>query len=152
MLDMMCRGVNDTRLAPPHSPISTKAYPYRGEPHTSMDFPKRQSTKDNKVHLTKMTVYSFYIFDRHTECIYQRRWQQLPHVNNADNASLKSASSSIAPTNGEVKPARRSRKTKEADDAKLIFGVIFSLRNMVRRLGGDDDEYAWQGVLRKSQF
>lgn len=87
-----------------------------------------------------MTVYSFYIFDRHTECIYQKRWQQVPHGNNADSASLKSAGSSIAPTNGEVKTGRRSRKTKEADDAKLIFGVIFSLRNMVKRLGGDDDE------------
>ena len=25
------------------------------------------------------------------------------------------------------------------DDAKLIFGTVFSLRNMVRKLGGEDD-------------
>jgi hypothetical protein len=28
------------------------------------------------------------------------------------------------------------------DDAKLIFGTVFSLRNMVRKLGGEDDRYA----------
>lgn len=26
------------------------------------------------------------------------------------------------------------------DDAKLIFGTVFSLRNMVRKLGGEDDK------------
>ena len=29
------------------------------------------------------------------------------------------------------------------DDAKLIFGTVFSLRNMVRKLGGEDDRYAY---------
>lgn len=39
--------------------------------------------------------------------------------------------------NGNV---ARSRPTLSAeDDAKLIFGTIFSLRNMVRKLGGEDD-------------
>ena len=28
-----------------------------------------------------------------------------------------------------------------SDDAKLIFGTVFSLRNMVRKLGGDDDAF-----------
>lgn len=28
-----------------------------------------------------------------------------------------------------------------ANDAKLIFGAVFSLRNMVRKLGGDDDAF-----------
>ena len=27
------------------------------------------------------------------------------------------------------------------DDAKLVFGTIFSLRNMVKKLGGSDDKY-----------
>jgi hypothetical protein len=48
----------------------------------------------------------------------------------------------LTPANGGgFQPVKRSRKAKESDDAKLIFGVAFSLRNMVRRLGGDDDEY-----------
>lgn len=28
------------------------------------------------------------------------------------------------------------------DDAKLVFGTIFSMRNMVKKLGGPDDKYA----------
>jgi hypothetical protein len=38
---------------------------------------------------------------------------------------------------GRQKPVRDSR----GDDAKLIFGTVFSLRNMVRKLGGDDDAF-----------
>jgi len=38
-----------------------------------------------------------------------------------------------------VRPARLSAQ----DDAKLIFGTIFSLRNMVRKLGGPDDRYVF---------
>jgi hypothetical protein len=26
------------------------------------------------------------------------------------------------------------------DDSKLVFGTVFSLRNMVRKLGGDEDK------------
>ncbi|KAK0389457.1 hypothetical protein NLU13_3032 [Sarocladium strictum] len=62
-----------------------------------------------------MTVYSFYIFDRHTECVYAKSW--LPTTSGPDKTSAAS------------------------DDAKLIFGTVFSLRNMVRKLGGDDDAF-----------
>ena len=37
--------------------------------------------------------------------------------------------------------ATKPRRNKGADDAKLIFGTVFSLRNMVRKLGGDDDAF-----------
>ncbi|KEY74139.1 hypothetical protein S40285_00312 [Stachybotrys chlorohalonatus IBT 40285] len=60
-----------------------------------------------------MTVYSFYIFDRHTECIYAKSWL----------------------------PTARPDHGVSGDDAKLIFGTVFSLRNMVRKLGGDDDAF-----------
>ncbi|CAM1505566.1 Fc.00g112030.m01.CDS01 [Cosmosporella sp. VM-42] len=65
-----------------------------------------------------MTVYSFYIFDRHTECIYAKSWLPNP---TPDIPSTTTRASS--------------------DDAKLIFGSIFSLRNMTRKLGGDDDAF-----------
>lgn len=32
-------------------------------------------------------------------------------------------------------------RDKSGDDAKLIFGTVFSLRNMARKLGGDDDAF-----------
>ena len=48
------------------------------------------------------------------ECIYSKSW---------------------LPTDTPTSAARAS------DDAKLIFGTVFSLRNMVRKLGGDDDAF-----------
>ncbi|KAK3302476.1 Longin-like domain-containing protein [Chaetomium strumarium] len=68
-----------------------------------------------------MVVYSFYIFDRHTECIYSKSWLPPSHTSAA---------------NGTTATAKTA-----ADDAKLIFGTVFSLRNMVRKLGGDDDAF-----------
>ncbi|KAL8371400.1 hypothetical protein RB595_001282 [Gaeumannomyces hyphopodioides] len=46
---------------------------------------------------------------------------------------------------GRTKAIRDSR----ADDAKLIFGTVFSLRNMVRKLGGDDDAFV---AYRTAQY
>ena len=78
-----------------------------------------------------MACYSFHIFDRHTECIYSKRWaqpqqQRSAALGNGDNNSIPSA-------------ARRALKAE--DDAKLIFGTVFSLRRMVRQLGGQDDQF-----------
>ncbi|QKX60848.1 uncharacterized protein TRUGW13939_07994 [Talaromyces rugulosus] len=90
-----------------------------------------------------MTVYAFYIFDRHgiflssflsvcpsvsltsarlAECIYKRRWLSRP---TSDTQNLN--------------PAETARRAD--DDAKLVFGTVFSLRNMVRKLGGEDDSF-----------
>ncbi|KAK3053947.1 Trafficking protein particle complex subunit BET5 [Extremus antarcticus] len=79
------------------------------------------------------SVYSFYIFDRHTECIYTKRWtgpQSIPQKSTATNAL----------SNGAV-PVSVKRAMKAEDDAKLIFGTIFSLRRMARQLGGKDDQF-----------
>ncbi|KAF4460698.1 multiple myeloma 2 [Fusarium albosuccineum] len=68
-----------------------------------------------------MVVYSFYIFDRHTECIYSKSWHPPSTSTAGQDAPAPAAASS--------------------DDAKLLFGTVFSLRNMVRKLGGDDDAF-----------
>ncbi|KAI9746505.1 MAG: TRAPP subunit bet5 [Claussenomyces sp. TS43310] len=93
-----------------------------------------------------MVVYSFYIFDRHTECIYSRLWARqdrpasLSGAKSARPTSDSSAASNAAPV--DLGPARaRPAKLSAQDDAKLIFGTIFSLRNMVRKLGGQDDSF-----------
>jgi hypothetical protein len=57
-----------------------------------------------------------------------------------------SSSSKTSRPPSEVKApnglASSSRPALSAeDDAKLIFGTVFSLRNMVRKLGGEDDRY-----------
>jgi hypothetical protein len=98
--------------------------------------------------LPAMTVYAFYIFDRHgiflpsflsvclsvsltsarlAECIYKRRWLSRP---TSDTQNLN--------------PAETARRAD--DDAKLVFGTVFSLRNMVRKLGGEDDRYEFASV------
>ncbi|KAF2756175.1 snare-like protein [Pseudovirgaria hyperparasitica] len=81
-----------------------------------------------------MAIYSFYIFDRHTECIYSKRWLQQPQ------SSSKQARPTSASTTASVEmPARKALSA--ADDAKLIFGTVFSLRNIVKKLGGEDDAF-----------
>lgn len=44
-------------------------------------------------------------------------------------------------SDGDVQAGRKA--LSKEDDAKLMFGSIFSLRNMVKQLGGDDDTYAY---------
>ena len=92
-----------------------------------------------------MTIFSFYIFDRHTECIYSKSW--LPAAAPSSVApTTTTASTNPSSTNTTAHvigrgPDRRSASAKAGDDAKLIFGTVFSLRNMVRKLGGDDDAF-----------
>lgn len=95
-----------------------------------------------------MVVYSFYVFDRHgklsigqnkriplttydvAECIYKKRWAPRP------GSSSKSSQS-----NGLPQRQSQSKSLSAEDDAKLVFGTIFSLRNLVRKLGGPEDKY-----------
>jgi hypothetical protein len=65
------------------------------------------------------------------ECIYTKRWSQ---------ATVQRNSATNALSNGDVPAITRKALTAE-DDAKLIFGTIFSLRRIVRQLGGDDDHF-----------
>lgn len=83
------------------------------------------------------------------ECIYSKLW----HRNNdrplsttgatARPISGSSNSSAVPPLNVPelAVPKSRPGKLSAQDDAKLIFGTIFSLRNMVRKLGGPDDSF-----------
>ncbi|KAI1617839.1 Longin-like domain-containing protein [Exophiala viscosa] len=89
-----------------------------------------------------MVVYSFYIFDRHAECIYKKRWPP-PSMSSSGKVSKPAAQAYI---NGGA--SARSTLSAE-DDAKLVFGTVFSLRNMVRKLGGDDDSFL---SYRTSQY
>ncbi|KAM5444773.1 Trafficking protein particle complex subunit BET5 [Microsporum ferrugineum] len=85
-----------------------------------------------------MVVYSFFIFDRHAECIYQRQWY--PRSGAAGGAAGKDSHSSDgtgALSNGLPKDSHKSGST----DTRLVFGAVFSLRNMVRKLGGEDDNF-----------
>ncbi|KKK13369.1 putative TRAPP complex subunit (Bet5) [Aspergillus ochraceoroseus] len=93
-----------------------------------------------------MVVYSFYIFDRHATCIYKRRW--LPRPTSIVGKSSRPNSETPTVTNGLSSIPGQSARAAD-DDAKLIFGTVFSLRNMVRKLGGEDDNFV---TYRTSQY
>lgn len=75
-----------------------------------------------------MVVYSFYVFDRHAECIYKKKWIARP-------------TSKGPQANGFAEGSSQPKALSAEDDAKLVFGTIFSLRNMVRKLGGQEDNF-----------
>ncbi|KAJ5095100.1 hypothetical protein N7532_007391 [Penicillium argentinense] len=80
-----------------------------------------------------MPVYSFYIFDRHAECIYKRRWLPRP---------TSIAGKPSRATDAQAGSTGLGQTVKAGDDdAKLVFGTVFSLRNMVRKLGGEEDNF-----------
>ncbi|OJD38815.1 sybindin-like family protein [Diplodia corticola] len=83
-----------------------------------------------------MVIYSFYIFDRHTECIYSKRWLR---PSGAHAKAGRPTSGGSLMSDGDPQ-AGRKMLSKE-DDAKLMFGAVFSLRNMVKQLGGEDDTF-----------
>ncbi|KAI1107984.1 snare-like protein [Nemania sp. NC0429] len=105
-------------------------------------------------------VYSLYIFDRHTECIYSKQWFQPAaptpsapltapttatatpdqQANGVGPAAKTAAGQAQAQAQQQTPPSK-PRRNRSGDDAKLIFGTVFSLRNMVRKLGGDDDAF-----------
>ncbi|KAI0180818.1 snare-like protein [Hypoxylon sp. FL1284] len=102
-----------------------------------------------------MQVFSFYIFDRHTECIYSKTWVSPSAPASATSPSAtrpqsqqpssslspSTAAAGVSPTTTATTTTRRRKTNKSDDDAKLIFGTVFSLRNMVRKLGGEDDAF-----------
>ncbi|SCU78112.1 LAFA_0A04962g1_1 [Lachancea sp. 'fantastica'] len=62
-----------------------------------------------------MALYSFWIFDRHCNCIFDREW------------TLKTNPSS-GTTNSKL----------NEDTAKLLYGMVFSLRSISQKLGSKD--------------
>lgn len=77
------------------------------------------------------------------ECIYTRLWAAHDRPISSGGAQgrpISGSSNSSNPAITDTGPARsRPARLSAKDDAKLIFGTIFSLRNMVRKLGGPDD-------------
>lgn len=58
-----------------------------------------------------MTIHAFYIFDRHCLCIYSREYNH------------------TQPSQGSV------NQNNDSDMAKLLFGIVYSLKNLSAKLG-----------------
>ena len=66
------------------------------------------------------------------ECIYSKRFTQQPSPPRTTSSTLR---------NGTTVPPSLRQANKDSDDAKLVFGTVFSLRRMCRQLGGVDDQF-----------
>jgi len=82
-------------------------------------------------------LYSFSIYDRHCESVYHRQW------NIPTNQTKTPAFISPGPPVQTHAETHRLVPTtnKHEDDAKLLFGVVYSLRNMTRKLSSPDDNF-----------
>ncbi|KAH0538734.1 hypothetical protein FGG08_004686 [Glutinoglossum americanum] len=76
-----------------------------------------------------------------------KQWLSGPASSSAATGATKplrpqSGSSVVSAGELDNGPARtRPSRLSAEDDAKLVFGTVFSLRNMVRKLGGPDDHF-----------
>lgn len=113
-----------------------------------------------------MHAYSLWIFDRHCQAIYHQDWSHLhasatQSFTSSISATLqRAAGTAAAPAAQELRaqgtalpgvsrsvyagePGARPSDTLLPfdEEAKLIYGLVYSLRNMVRKLGGPDESF-----------
>ncbi|ORX44756.1 snare-like protein [Hesseltinella vesiculosa] len=113
-----------------------------------------------------MTIYNLYIFDRHCQCIYFQKWTHAPKGSASANTSQTgsrlgsrlshSTTSSSEPMNTTQLSSHNQSIPEGAlltqqsgmaagsmismeEEAKLVYGVILSLRNFVRKLSSTSD-------------
>ncbi|KAL1923277.1 uncharacterized protein VTP21DRAFT_8257 [Calcarisporiella thermophila] len=99
-----------------------------------------------------MTIYNLYIFDRHCQCIYHHAWSHSKqHVDPKSSVSVTAATSQHQRTVSSSGSSRVGTDTLESqvessgiggsmsieEQAKLVYGVVFSLRNLVKKLSPD---------------
>ncbi len=107
------------------------------------------------IHLIyKMTIYKLYIFNRHCSVVYYAAWNQqrplsttavqspspaaektpsIPTVAHLANSTVQIVQNSAQTTllnNDELE----IRKKELEEDAKLVYGVVFSLKNIINKL------------------
>lgn len=70
-----------------------------------------------------MGLYSFWIFDKHCNCIFEREWT----------------------LTGNPKSGTINSKQNE-DIGKLLYGMIFSLRSITQKLGSNDHSVATNDI------
>ncbi|KND05007.1 TRAPP subunit BET5 [Spizellomyces punctatus DAOM BR117] len=76
-----------------------------------------------------MTIYNLYIFDRHCKCVSFTSWTK-PRT----TATSPESSSPGDVTQGTAKGAIGATGMSLEEEAKLVYGVVFSLRNLVSKL------------------
>ncbi|KAG9006777.1 TRAPP subunit bet5 [Tulasnella sp. JGI-2019a] len=117
-----------------------------------------------------MTIYSLYIYDRHCICVFYHDWQRvkkarpayeggiLPNVASGlmtnpattintpgvsatfGESNVGAASSTVGAGGTTIAQANLSALPFD-EEAKLVYGVLISLRNMVKKLSGRDETF-----------
>ncbi|KAK9368948.1 Longin-like domain-containing protein [Lipomyces kononenkoae] len=96
-----------------------------------------------------MTIYSFWIFDRHCNCIYHKDYKRpYRQLRPRSEFGSQGANDEKKQTNGGGPPTGKGPLSVD-DDAKLVFGVVFSLRNIVTKLAGEKESFF---VYRTSKY
>lgn len=105
-----------------------------------------------------MAIYCLYIFDRHCECIFYTEWTRSGHSKSGSTGSqgsMTTSTLSVIDNASKNKSSDHKRTTQltgqgggtgtgnnleRSEEAKLVYGVVFSLRNMVRKLTENKDD------------
>ncbi|GJJ75656.1 trafficking protein particle complex subunit 1 [Entomortierella parvispora] len=90
-------------------------------------------------------IYNMYIFDRHCQCIYYHDWHRghtakTAFENNDPLASHPSGGGSTTTTTTMTDPRQGMNMSLE-EEGKLVYGVVYSLRNLVKKLGRSQDGF-----------
>ncbi|WVQ78768.1 hypothetical protein IAT38_000859 [Cryptococcus sp. DSM 104549] len=117
-----------------------------------------------------MTIYSLYIFDRHCDCVYYQDWHRTRPVRPPPPDNFKPGVHRLRPARQANETARESifadkRSSGQSggmnggadglgggrekmpkglpfdEESKLVYGVVLSLRNMVKKLSGRDEAF-----------
>ncbi|GMM35946.1 TRAPP subunit [Saccharomycopsis crataegensis] len=98
-----------------------------------------------------MAIYSCWIFNRHCNCVYSREWEpKIPTAGSrlfspfTNNSSTSTSTNSTTTSSSTVNQTASTSKNElgngltnvsnQNDKAKLLFGAIFSLRNIASKL------------------
>ncbi|ODN80667.1 hypothetical protein L202_02844 [Cryptococcus amylolentus CBS 6039] len=115
-----------------------------------------------------MTIYSLYIFDRHCDCVYYQDWHRTRPIRPPPPSSFKPGVHripSVPHPSDNVRPSifdenhnpradgvsvqdrlgggsgRAPKGLPFDEESKLVYGVLISLRSMVKRLSGRDEAF-----------
>lgn len=83
--------------------------------------------------LSTMAVHSFWIFNRHTLCVFHREYNhQSPHKSQTGTGSYNAAGTNT--DKGVKLYPGRVNVLNESNESKLLYGMIHSLRNIANEL------------------
>jgi trafficking protein particle complex subunit 1 len=90
-------------------------------------------------------VWSLWIYDRHCTLVFHADWSYFHNrgsgnAQNAGNNPSSSSANNIDGVNGRAQGGGKSSILPLSEQAKLVYGLVFSLRNMTKKLSPQNTE------------